>query len=373
MTCSIMREFKYFLFENFDADKEAGNPNNPRNFLGKETDAVLSEIIQNDVGHACCGNHREQLLHKLIDGGVLRPNGEGLVFDCPIFLREDASVLHAEIASKASALADLLENSLAEIQACCAKIDNGFPVEVNLYHILCGMVFDGRFFDYLSDKGALDTSRRHSSGLDYLTVIYEKCDELQSLSDGLLCSYNRLVNEKCSLQSFGDANGDRFDFYRFFRLTEQGNVPAKFMRAETLMRDGFGGTSKDTILEETVSLLLTGRCVPVVEALLEEFGYVCDGVVCVPVFTAEHRKCITEIEGIVEKYLGVAVSDTLIEIAGSIDITAVRHGVDRLEIANELYHIVFGAINEELVARGFVAAPQHISDEGRYLKCIELF
>ncbi len=371
MICSLMREFEYFLFENFDADKEADNPNNPRNFLGKGTNAILSEVIQSSTyARNKCS---DELVRKLIYGGVLRPNEEGLAFDCPIFLREDASVLHAEIASKASALADLLENSLAEIQACCAKIDNGFPVELNLYHILCGMVFDGRFFDYLSDKGALATSRRHSSGLDYLTVIYEKCDELQSLSDGLLCSYNRLVNEKCSLQSFGDANGDRFDFYRFFRSTEQGNVPAKFMRAETLLRDGFGGPNKDAILEESISLLRTGWCAPAVKALLEEFGYVCDGIVCVPVFTVEHRKYITEIEGIVEKSLGVAVSDTLIELTNSIDITAVRHGVDQLEIANELYHIVFGAINEELATRGIVAAPQHISGEGRYLKCIELY
>lgn len=39
-----MKEFEYFLFENFDADSEANNPRNPRNFLGKETDGVLSKI-----------------------------------------------------------------------------------------------------------------------------------------------------------------------------------------------------------------------------------------------------------------------------------------------------------------------------------------
>lgn len=198
-----MREFEYFLFENFDADEEANNPHNPRNFLGKETDAMLTEVAQHLVNtcsyNGWCDKYSTHIVRKLIDGGVLHPSGTELAFDCPIFLREDAAVLQTEIVAKASALVDLIESSMTEIRACCGKVDNGFPVELNLFHILCGMVFDGDFFDYLSGKGALATSRQHPSGLDYLTVIYEKCEELQALSDGLLCSYNRFVNEKCSL------------------------------------------------------------------------------------------------------------------------------------------------------------------------------
>lgn len=350
-----MREFEYFLFENFDADKEANNPQNPRNFLGKETDAMLSEIIQNTADacsyNQCCDKYSTQLVRKLIDGGVLCLSGTGLAFDCPIFLREDAAALHTEIASKASALVDLLESRLTEIRTCCAKIDNGFPVELNLYHILCGMVFDGHFFDYLSDKGALATSRQHPSGLDYLNVIYEKC----------------------SLQSFGDAQGNRFDFYRFFRLMGQGKLPRKFMDAETLLIDSFDAASKDSLLDEVASLVQNGRCKSATMALLERFGYVQDGTICVPVYSPDHQKYIVEIEGIIEKCLGEAMSAALIELASSIDITAVKHGVNRLEIANELYHIVLGSINEELVARGNVAKPKHIPGEGRYFKCIEVY
>ena len=371
-----MREFEYFLFENFDADEESNNPHNPRNFLGSKTDTLLTEVAQLPVNtcsyHNSCEKHGTHIVRRLIDGGVLRPSGTALAFDCPIFLREDATVLHTEIASKASALVDLLQNSMIEIRDCCAKIENGFPVELNLYHILCGMVFDGYFFDYLSSKDALATSRQHPSGLDYLSVIYEKCEELQSFSDGLLCSYNRFVNAKCSLQSFGDAQGNRLDFYRFFRLMEQGSLPGKFKGAEALVLD-FGGANKDSLLDEVVALVQTGRCDPVAMDLLELFGYAQDGAICVPVYTPEHKKYIAEIEDIIEKCLGNAMSDTLINLASSIDITAVKHGVNRLEIANELYHILFGSINEELAERGIVAAPQHIPGEGRYFKCIELY
>lgn len=63
----------------------------------------------------------------------------------------------------------------------------------------------------------------------------------------------------------------------------------------------------------------------------------------------------------------------LLDLAGTIDILAVRHGANRLEIANEFYHIVFGLINEEVIARRIVEAPQYHPGEGRYLRCIELF
>ncbi len=51
-----MKEFEYFLFENFDADDESQNPDNPRNFLGKETDAILSLIAQEPVNTCTYGN-----------------------------------------------------------------------------------------------------------------------------------------------------------------------------------------------------------------------------------------------------------------------------------------------------------------------------
>ena len=372
-----MKEFEYFLFENFDADSEANNPRNPRNFLGKETDGVLSKIGNQPANmcsyHVCCEKYGTGLVRKLITGGVLRENRTELSFDCPVFLREDAIVLHREIASKASSIVDLLDGSMTDIRACCDKIHNGFSVKRNLYHILCGMVFDGRFFDYLSNRGVLSSSRQHPSGLDYLTVIYEKCEELQDLSDGLLCSYNRLVNDECSLQSFGDAQGNRFDFYRFFRMMEQEKLPPQFMPAKKLLQERFGGADKDTLLSETVSLLRTGRCEPGTMALLELFGYVHDGAFCVPVYMSEHQNQIMRIGDIAEKSLGEAFADRLMELAGTLDITAVRHGVSPLEIANELYHILFGSVNEELAVRGIVAAPKFIPGEGRYFKCIEAY
>lgn len=371
-----MKEFEYFLFENFDADEESQNPNNPRNFLGKETDAIISLIAQKPANTCtyshCCAESNTCLVKKLISGGILRLDGTILNFDCPVFLRDDAVVLYKAIAEKAVPLVNMLESKIAEIRACCSQIHNDFSIEQNLYHILCGMVFDGYFFDYLNAKGVLITSRLHPSGLDYLNIIYEKCSELQALSNGLLCSYNRLKNDKCSLQSFGDANGERFDFYRFFRLAERKDIPSKFKNAKAMLYENYGGLDKDALLSDVVSLIQTGRCVPSARKLLEQFGYMQNGDICVPIYTPEHQRYITGIEDIVERSIGDAMSRTLIDLSSSIDITSVKHKVNQLEIANELYHIVFGLVNEELVSREIVAAPQQKPGEGRYFKCIEL-
>lgn len=67
-----MREFEYYLYENFDADQESGNTSNPRNFLGKETDTILSLIAQQSVNtytfNNCCDKFGTDLICKLIDG-----------------------------------------------------------------------------------------------------------------------------------------------------------------------------------------------------------------------------------------------------------------------------------------------------------------
>lgn len=363
-----MREFEYFLFENFDADQEAHNPSNPRKILGKDTDDILSQVADHQTVDA-----DRTVIERLIAGGVLRCDGEKLAFDCPVFLKEDAAVLHSAVREKAAVLADMLARQWGALRASCAKIKNGFRMEQNLYHILCGMVFDGFFFDYLSNAGTLATSRLHPSGLDYLSVIYEKCEELQTFSEGLLCSYNRLVNDKCSLQSFGDAQGNRFDFYRFFRLLEQGDLAPRFQKAEELLRKVFGRADKEALLSEALLLIRSGYCSSDAMKLLECFGYAENGIISVPVFNQEYQKYILEIESVVEDCIGEAFAQALFDLAVSIDITAVKHGVNRLETANELYHIVFGSINEELVSRGMVAQPPYIPGEGRYFKCIEVY
>ena len=112
----MMREFEYFLFENFDADQEAHNPSNPRKILGKDTDDILSQVADNHTVDAY-----QAVIERLIAGGVLRHDGEKLAFDCPVFLKEDAAFLHSAVREKAAVLADMLARQWGALRASCAK------------------------------------------------------------------------------------------------------------------------------------------------------------------------------------------------------------------------------------------------------------
>lgn len=186
---------------------------------------------------------------------------------------------------------------------------------MNLYHVMCGEILDGAFFDVLCRCGVLATDRIHPSGLNYLWIIYEKCEVLRDLSDELLCSYNRYADETSSLQSFGDAMGDRLDFYRFARYYEKGNVPEQFAEAAGIA-DAMGERfCKETVLSEIGKLVRTRKCDRMVIKLLELFGYVRNGQIIVPIYRSNDRKIIQNIENIIADCLGEPAAEMLTEMA----------------------------------------------------------
>ena len=370
-----MKTFSYFLFENFDADLESENPDNPRRIMNARADAILARVAEFTPLACSVTQLRDEFgteaVRRLITAGVFREQEGQIAYDTPIFLEEDVPVLKAFSATAAAPLADRLWNLRNKLWDTVGGINNGFSPQVNLYHILCGMVFDGFFFDYLGKRGVVATSRLHPSGLDYLSVIYEDCPELTQFSNGLLCSYNRLTDGKIALESFGDANGERFDLYRCFRLRETGRMPERFKQAGKLLDKLPKGKERNLLLDSACSLLQGNECSEECRAILELFGYAKGGDICVPVFDQTDEPIIIDLAELIKENLYDAVVHTLQKIQMNLEITAARHGVPTSEIANELYHILFGAINEELVKRGLTAAPPYKPGEGRYLQCIE--
>lgn len=370
-----MRRFTYYLFENFDPDREGDDPGNPRRLLNASADAPLSRVADFPPLACPASLFREEFggegADRLIAAGALRETDGVLAYDTPIFLAEDAPVLQGFFTRAAAPLADRLWDIREKLWAAAGEVRTGFAPRRNLYHILCGMIFDGFFFDRLGRRGAVAVSRPHPTGLDYLSVIYEGCPDLAAFSDRLLCSCNRLTDGETSLESFGDADGDRFDLYRCFRLREQGPLPARFREAGALLDRLPRGGERPALLEAARSLLRGKGCSKDCLAVLELFGYARDGKICVPAFSREDAPAIEHLAVLVEECLYAAVEHTLREAGETLSLTAVRHGVPPLETANELYHILFGGINEAVVSRGLAAAPPRKPGEGRYLQCIQ--
>lgn len=366
-----MRKFSYFYYDNFSVDEIKHSMDDPRAVLNEDIDALLTEVVETVPGccrySVLCSNYSMEKVDCLIHIGLLRRKSDVVLLDTPAFVHEDAAWLHNCFSGSISKMADRLAARRDEFYHLAWEIRNGFPPEVNLYHLLCGAVFDGAFFDFLSQHDAVATSRVHPSGLDYLTIVYEQSSALDALSNKLLCSYNRFTDGKRSLQSFGDADGDRVDFFRFSRQKQLGKVPETLKWMESLWDSG------ENILMQLQKLVETGRCEENAYQLLEVFGYAHDGKISVPIYRAEHLPIISRLEQLTEECVGDEMKKALCDPSVTSGLLCSRHGVAAGEIANELYHVLFGQLNTRLTETGFVVNPSYLPGQGKYLKAIELF
>ena len=364
------KQFSCYLYDQMEDEKEAGNPDNPRNFMDSLS-PLISALVSREAGTLSYEDLSSQFgsdyIDRMIRCGVLRREQHHVYLDTPVFLESDASVLAAHFASVADKMADLIASCKQPLYELVGKINNGFPPERNLYHLLCGWSLDGAMIDRLVREDIISEGRLHPTGLDYLLILYEKSPSLDAFSDRLLCSFNRCVREGCALESFGDADGNRLDCFRYFRLKEQGKLTPAYNRIHNAMKNLSAAD-----LVQAAKTLVAGQEADVQSVrALEAFGYVREGKPCVPVFTPEHDVIFYAMEELLEKILLRPVADVFDGLR-SLRITPSLHRVPLKETANECWHILFGSVNEALVNKGIVAVPESYAGEGRYLRCIVL-
>ena len=364
------KQFSCYLYDQIDHEKEAAHPDNPRNFMGSLS-PLISAMVSREAGailyEDLAGQFGSDYISRMIRCGVLRREEQKVYLDTPVFLESDASVLADHFASAAEEIADLIISCKQPLYELAGKIDNGFSPERNLYHLLCGWSMDGAMIDRLIQEDIISEGRSHPTGLDYLLILYEKCPALDVFSTRLLCSFNRCVQEGCALESFGDADGNRLDCFRYFRLKEQGKLTPAFAP----IREAMNGLSAADLVRAAKALASGQAADARAVRALEAFCYVRNGKICVPVFRPEHDVLFYAIEELLEKLLLNAIADVFAGMR-NLRLTSSLHRVPLKETANECWHILFGSINEALVKKGFVAPPEAYDGEGRYLRCIVL-
>lgn len=371
-----MRHFNYYLFDSYDADEVSCPNDDPRSVLNAQVDEVLTAVVASAPGlvkyDSLCCRFTKTLVDNLIHIGLLRKENTSVRLDTPVILQEDAAYLQRCFTNNITRMVNALSAKKEEFYKIASQLDNGFTPQVNLYHLLCGAILDGSFFDYISSRDIVATSRVHESGLDYLIIAYEKSQALDAFSEKLLCSYNRFSDGTRSMQSFGDADGIRQDLYRFATQKRLGKVPQHWKHIEKLW-DTFGaGDVRKVLLDEMQEFVETGRCEERCQNLFSEFGYIQNGRLAVPVYRSKHQPIIQELEALAENYIYQEMKEALSSAEIMSGLVCGRHGVSAKEIANEMYHVIFGQMNEILVSTGFVAEPPRYETEGRYLKSIEL-
>ena len=357
-------KFNKYFFENYPSDTPF-DMKNPRYVLSLDgVDSILERIIVNKPYSLTIEDFDDvDLVKALLYVDVLQQKKGKLGMAVPFFVEKDAEVLKELSKRVADSIATELFANKEQILSIIQSIDNGYPAERNLYHILCGYIFDGVMFDYLEENQLVTTSCMHNTGLDYLVILYEDTSSLNEYSDKLLCSYNRLVLGGKGFVSFGDSNGNRRDFYRYMRLKELNQL--------TKEEESYISYPLEVLLDNFEKIINGEQVESKYMKTYEYFGYCKSGQIVVPIYDADSYEQANKLYNIVLDVIKNQIVSTLSAIQNERRLLAVAHNVEIKDISNEIYHLIFGEVNELLVQKGFVANPPLVLGEGRYLRSFE--
>lgn len=358
-----MKINKYY-YENYSCDVPF-DMNNPRYVLSLyEVDQILEKVIKSKP-YSITVDYFDNysLVKSLIEIDVLQLKDNKLGMKVPFFVESDIDILKKLSKKVANEIADELlyhKKTINEIISC---IDNGYSIERNLFHILCAHIFDGIMFGYLEQNALVTTSCIHKTGLDYLIILYEDSNKLNVYSNKLLCSYNRLMIDNKGFVSFGDSDGNRNDFYRYFRLSE--------LNLLTKEKQSFIKCSKEELIINFDKLANGDKVEKRYLDIYEYFGYYQNGKIAVPIYDNKAFKIGNKLYKFILPKIEYYLFDALKMFEVENQLSATLHGVRSKDIANEIYHLIFGEVNEILVDKGMVARPAYIMGEGRYFKSFE--
>lgn len=357
-------KFNKYFFENFSTDTPF-DMKNPRYVLSLEgVDSILEKLIVSkpyslsteDFSHT-------ELVEALLYIEILQQKNGKLGMAVPFFVDEDANTLKEMSKRVASSIAAELIAHKEQIVSIAERIDNSYPVERNLYHILCGYIFDGLMFDYLEENELVTTSCIHKSDLDYLVILYEDTESLNKYSDLLLCSYNRLTINGKGFVSFGDSNGSRKDFYRYKRRNE--------LNLLTEQEKTYINHPTEDLIENFKRMIDGEEIPPTFIEIYEYFGYAKDGRIVIPVYNSYSYDIANELYDFVLEIVKDHIANALSTIQNEDRLLSIAHQVEVKDIANEVYHLIFGEVNSLLIESGLILEPPYFQGEGRYFKSFE--
>lgn len=311
----------------------------------------------------------------------------------PILLEEDVVEMEhyvqdigEVIGNKIINMKDMLYEKISQLR--CFKYHS---YERILYHIICDEIFDGTAFEFFTERNTFCASKVQPGNRNYIIVAYEDSKLVEKHSNKILCSSNNYRSSGFTFNSFGDLNGLRKDMFRFFRLTQKSiDSASPFDKLNTIYNKGLDKMNKEIAYEcGTLIRNIMGNDIQYsqlseeekyIAQFLKELEYISvkedDNIISVdiPVFyDFELSTIIKELSDIILVNIFPIVKEIFdsFEVSAS-RLTPIRHEVDIKETANEVWHQIFGATNEYLVKEGFVATPNNIDGQGRYLRSLTM-
>ncbi len=306
----------------------------------------------------------------------------------PVFLKEDVAGLKSALKETYEFIGkavERLKNSIISVisDLQCYPL---FGADRILYHIICDSVFDGLAFDFFEGRDLFCCSKPQPGNRDYIMIGYEDCDEARENSRRLLCSSNNYTCGRVKYNSFGDSDGYRKDIFRLVRIYEGKRDMMERVLGSAALSRSIIDAGLENVLPACSELLINliesgdnaqGSLDGVEYALLKETGYIGGHkerpAINVPVFYEAERPIIKAVSDMVLIDIYPEISRAFQSFySRERDFSAVRHGVDKKELGNELWHQIFGFANEYLTARKTVQPPAFKAGRGRYLQSCEL-
>lgn len=340
---------------------------------------IKDEVVANNINNL-----------ELINAIEVKNNSYQVKF--PIILEKDIEEIEKYIykvgeviGKKIIDIKDVLYAKVSQLR--CFK---HYTYDRILYHIICDKIFDGTAFEFFTKRNTFCSSKLQPGNRNYIIVAYEDSKLVEKHSNKILCSSNNYRSSEFTFNSFGDLNGLRKDMFRFFRLTQKSvHSASPFDKVNIAYNNVLDRMNKKiayecgnlirSVIEKDITYSQLSEQEKSIAQFLQELEYISineDNSISVNItvfYDFEVATTIKELSDIILENIFPIVKEIFdsFEINVS-EITPVRHNVDIKETANELWHQIFGATNEYLVKEGFVATPNNIDGQGRYLRSLTI-
>ncbi len=307
----------------------------------------------------------------------------------PIFLERDLPLLDRFSKEAARKIGDTIIHNKKKLYKFVSKLNAYSDFDSNrlLYHIVGDYIFDGTAIDYFGTKDIFKISKEQPGDRDYILIGFEVSEKVFNFSNKLLCSSNNYRAKNVTFNSFGDSDGNRKDLYRFYRQAhlklknlsnyEQLNLSyIQLLERQNQLLAEECAHFINRLLKDKVSLSNLSSIEKTQFEFLQALGYLeLDDKFKiefkVPVFYSQDKALLKDVSDFLLSLIEDEVNALFHTIKDTYtDLSAVKHGVNTKEISNELWHQVFGNINEYLVENRFFEKPDFIEGEGRYFQCL---
>lgn len=380
-----MKDLNIFYFDNEVGDFDKFNPRYVMEQpFCKKILVYLSNNYANSKTKKDIQNHfklrQEQIdlsISLLRDISSISFNGDLINLNFPFFNSKDIKKIKKIIKNSLSESQIFFKNYFKKLESTLLNLYPNINPKLSLYHLICGKVFDGSMFDFLENNGLLKQSFLQKDNRDYMIIAYQNSYICNKLNKSLFCSFNHARFGKNSLTSFGNADGERFDLFRYFQLRDKNKLYGKFLSLDSKL----SSKSKPEITENMFNIIEAINNKKSVndssyKSALCDMKYINkENQIIVPLFD-NYLENIEKISKKIFNDLGSIIISSLNDIKKKIqksNISCIQHNVDIDQICNELWHIYFGLLNKYLIDKKIVAQPQQFKGEGKYLKCIYYF